>query len=103
MVNKMIIDLDVPIQVDDGIVLRADVYRPEVSGHAAGLFEGLHGLGNTRSRHGFPGDKFACVSTLGDVATRQANSTLFEPVKPETFTNVLSGQRNNLGAMAKLA
>ena len=45
MASKMIIDRDVPIQMDDGLVLRADVYRPEGGVHPVLVTYGPYGKG----------------------------------------------------------
>ena len=43
--SKMIIDRDVPINMDDGLVLRADVYRPEGGAHPVLMTYGPYGKG----------------------------------------------------------
>lgn len=45
MANKMIIERDVPIEVDDGLVLRADVYRPQDGPHPVLITYGPYGKG----------------------------------------------------------
>jgi len=41
----MRIDWDVPIRMDDGLVLRADVFRPDEGKHPAILSYGPYGKG----------------------------------------------------------
>lgn len=43
--GKMIIDRDVPIKMDDGVVLRADVYRPDSGQHPVLVTYGPYGKG----------------------------------------------------------
>lgn len=45
MESKMIIDRDVPIEMDDGVVLRADVYRPSTGQHPVLMTYGPYGKG----------------------------------------------------------
>ncbi|OAA59757.1 CocE/NonD hydrolase [Niveomyces insectorum RCEF 264] len=45
MASKMVVDRDVPITMDDGVVLRADVYRPASGQHPVLMTYGPYGKG----------------------------------------------------------
>ena len=42
--SGMLIDWDVPIQMDDGLILRADIYRPRKKGKYPGYLPFFIGL-----------------------------------------------------------
>jgi predicted acyl esterase len=82
----MRIDWDVPIRMDDGLVLRADVYRPEADGaYPVILTYGPYGKG-LAFQEGYPDQWEAMVRDHPDVAAGSSNRYQnWEVVDPEKW------------------
>jgi uncharacterized protein len=82
----MLIDWDVPIPMDDGLVLRADVYRPDDGGrHPAILSYGPYAKG-LAFQEGYPNQWERMVATHPDVARGSTNRYQnWEVVDPEKW------------------
>ncbi|MBO0687009.1 MAG: CocE/NonD family hydrolase, partial [Candidatus Dormibacteraeota bacterium] len=84
--GEMLIDYDVPIPMDDGLVLRADVYRPAAEGrYPAILTYGPYAKGLS-FQEGYPAQWRKMVEDHPDVARGSSNRyQSWEVVDPEKF------------------
>lgn len=84
--DGMIIDWDVPIEMDDGLVLRADVYRPEKDGHYPVILSyGPYAKG-LPFQEGYPSAWNRMVEKHPDVAAGSSNKyQSWEVVDPEKW------------------
>lgn len=85
-VDKMIIDRDVPITMDDGLVLRADVYRPREDGpHPIIMTLGPYGKG-VPWRVGYKPQWEWMISTHPNLLPGSSREYMtWETVDPETW------------------
>jgi uncharacterized protein len=89
--RKMIIDRDVPIKMDDGIVLRADIYRPEDSEpgdkYPVIMTQGPYGKG-VPYRDGYKPSYEWFSSTYPDILAGSSREYLnWETVDPEVWVS----------------
>src|SRR5438128_9015829 len=84
--DGMRIDWDVPIKMDDGLVLRADVYRPEKEGRFPVILSyGPYAKG-LAFQHGYPSAWQRMVAEHPDVAYGSTNQyQSWEVVDPEKW------------------
>ncbi|KIW95033.1 uncharacterized protein Z519_03614 [Cladophialophora bantiana CBS 173.52] len=81
----MIIERDVPISMDDGLVLRADVFRPDSGAHPVIMTLGPYGKG-VPYRVGFKPQWEWLISTYPDVLPGSSREYMnWETVDPETW------------------
>jgi hypothetical protein len=84
--DGMRIDWDVPIEMDDGLILRADVFRPDADGQFP-VIMAYGGYGkNLRWQEGFPEAWQAVEQKYPEIAEGSSNNYMaWEYVDPEKF------------------
>src|SRR3989475_8633187 len=84
--DGMRIDWDVPIKMDDGLVLRADVYRPEREGRFPGILSYRPHAKGLAFQDGYPSAWQRMVAAHPDVACGATNKYQnWEVVDPEKW------------------
>ena len=106
--DGMAIDWDVEIPMDDGIVLKADIFRPIKAGQYPVLLTyGPYAKG-LAFQDGYPSAWAEMIAAHPDVPYGSSNkyqnwvlSIIIHRAKPKIITTALNGQVSSLGRAAK--